>query len=162
MGIFFLFASIGFSQTKLGYVDSQLLTSSLKEAKDIEKQMESVKKEFSDRKQKLIAEFQDLQNKYETSKLILTEQKRNEMLQNLDGKQREIASFDGRNQQAFAQRMQDLMAPYQAKIIAAIEAVRKEKKLDMVLDKQVLISADESLDLTDAVKNYLEKSPKKN
>lgn len=161
LGITFLLTTSIFSQTKIGYVDSQLLSSSLKEAKAVEKKMEAVKKEFADRKQKLYSEFTELQEKYETSKLILTEQKRQEMLQKLNTKQTEIAGFDQRNQPVFAQRMQDLMAPYQAKIVAAIESIRKEKKLDMILDKQVLIAVDEKLDITKAVQNYLEKSTKK-
>lgn len=156
--ILFLFvASVAMAQTKIGYVDTQSLSTELKEAKDIKKKMEAVEKEFTDRKQKMINDFTELQEKYETSKLILTEQKRQEMLVSLNDKQKEIASFDQRNQPVFTQRIQDLMAPYQAKIVAAIEEVRKQKKLDMILDKQVIVAVDESLDITADVKNYLEK-----
>lgn len=149
------------AQAKIGYVDSQLLSSELSDAKTVKQKAQAIEKEFKDKKERLVNEYKDLSDKYQTSKLILTEAKRQELLRQIAQKEQAIAAFDQQNSPVFSQRVQDLMAPFQAKLRTAIEEVRKMKKLDIVFDKQVTIAVNESLDITKDVKNYLEKKKKK-
>lgn len=75
----------------------------------------------------------------------------NELQRELQKKQVEMNQFRQQAQQLAQKGQQEDLAPLQEKAVEAVSTVAKDKGIDLVLAKNAVIFADDSLEITDAV-----------
>jgi outer membrane protein len=75
----------------------------------------------------------------------------NELQQQLQQEQMKLNQFRQQAQQLAQKGQQEELAPLQEKAVAAVSTVAKDKGIDLVLAKNNVIFADDSLEITDAV-----------
>ena len=74
-----------------------------------------------------------------------------ELQQQLQQEQMKLNQFRQQAQQLAQQGQQEDLAPLQEQAVEAVKTVAKDKGIDLVLPKNSVIFADESLEITDAV-----------
>jgi outer membrane protein len=74
-----------------------------------------------------------------------------ELQTQLQAEQTKLNQFRQQAQQLAQQGQQEELAPLQEKAVEAVEMVAKDKGIDLVLPKNSVIFADDSLEITDAV-----------
>jgi outer membrane protein len=165
--IVLLLITVAFAQSKIGYVDTQVLFEKSSEAKTIQNKIKNLEKEYTDLITKMQGEYQDLGEKYQTQKLILTEAKKNELVQAIQKKEADIQEFQKTKtlypSGELYQRAQEIKQPLIEKIMKAVEAVSKEKGVDLMLDNvnTIVLYANTTINYTAEVLQYLEKNSTK-
>ncbi len=133
----FLFANPSAAQIKIGYVDSQKIMESYKEAQDAQKQLAEVIKGWEDEARNMQRELQTKQEELESQALLLSDEKRKEKeadLQNL------YLRFQQFQQEKFGQqgeaykRQNDLMKPIIEKVQGVIRKLGAAEKYDYIFD----------------------------
>jgi outer membrane protein len=126
----------------IGFIDVQKVFKEYKETskaqEDLSKQEESFKKEFEDSQKKLEKAEQEGKKKEEIEKM------RKELEEKLTPKRDQLLRLN-----------QELTGKLQAKILDGVKKVGKKVGIEVVLDKQVVITG--GMDLTDLVINELNK-----
>lgn len=146
---------------KIGYIDSERIRMEYKAYADAQKKVNQITEEW--RKQALDkrAEGDQLMSTYESQKLLLSEQKRAEMEEQIKKKYAEFEEFV----QEFSapggkldQKAQEILKPILDKINAVLEKIGKEGGYDFIFDIQLgIVYADDQYDLTDKVLEELGK-----
>lgn len=150
-----------FAQVKIGYVDSQSIMDNLPDAQDAKKKLDDLvqtwKKELNDLK----TQFKTKSDDYDKRKLIMSDQTRNDMEDDLKKLQQQIEDYRekkfGSGGELY-QREDELMKPVQNKVFNAIQDVAQEKDLDFVFDKSgevMLLYAKDKFDITQDVLDKL-------
>ncbi len=146
--------SISFSQSKIGWVNSQTIMEKLPEAQDAQRQLDGIVTEWQNELAKMQNEWQKKFAEYDKKKLIMTEKGRIEAERELQELDKKIADFRnkkfGQNGELF-QKQNELMKPVQDKIFKAIQDVAKEEGYDYVFDKSgdiLLMYTNDKFDLT--------------
>jgi outer membrane protein len=143
-----------FAQLKIGYVDSQAIMDNLPDAQDAKKRLDALiqtwKKELDD----LQSQYKTKSDDYDKRKLIMTDQTRTDMEDDLKKLQQQIEDYRekkfGSGGELY-QKEDELMKPVQNKIFNAIQEIAKEKDLDFVFDKSgevLLLYAKDKFDIT--------------
>ena len=142
------------AQTKVGYVDSKRLVDALPESRDAQQRLDNLVTDW----QNEIRELQDsLENKirdFENKKLILTEELKTQIEQEISNLRNFIETFRvnkfGENGEYF-QKQVEFMKPVQEKIYDAITRVAEQENFDYVFDRNsdiFLLYVNERYDLT--------------
>jgi len=128
--------------TNLGYIDVQKVFKDYKETskaqKELSKEEEAFKKAFEDSQDKLKKAEKDGKSKAEIEKLT------KELEKDLEPKRTTLMQLN-----------QQLTGKLQLEILAAVKKVAKKVGVDLVLDKQVVITG--GMDLSDMTVNELNK-----
>ncbi len=157
--VFFLFLipAISFAQLKIGYIDSDTIMENLPDAQDAREKLDALIQEWQSELNGLESEWKTKYDDYEKRKLIMTDQTRAELEQELVKLEQQIADFRekkfGTNGELF-QKQDELMKPVQNKIFTAIEEIATEDDYDYVFDRSgdiMLLFAKEEHDLTSRV-----------
>lgn len=154
------------AQVKIAFVDSEIIIAQLPEAQDVKKKLEDLQKQYvdtitaaeTDIKTKADAfktKYEDAQKQIEAGKLNADQIKSLET--ELGQMQEEVQLLD-QNLSIYKQNVQkvlvdtqvELFKPVREKITKAIEALAKELKYNVVLDKASdgLIYGDKEIDIT--------------
>ena len=153
--------SFGFNeasaQVKMGHIDVNLLVSLMPEAKKASSQLETMGKGFESDYQKMVTEFQNLQQKYQNEASQQSEAMNQTRAKELQDKAARIQTFQETAQKELAAKSDELMAPVFKKAQDAIDAVAKEKGLNYVVNASlgVLVYDDGSLNIIEPVKKKL-------
>jgi|SRR5690554_735299 len=146
-----------FAQLKIGYIDSDTIMENLPDAQDARQKLDALIQEWQGELTALENEWKSKYDDYEKRKLIMTDQTRAELEQELIKLEQEIAAYReekfGTNGELF-QKQDELMKPVQNRIFKAIEEVAIEEDLDYVFDRSgdiMLLYAKEEHDLTSRV-----------
>lgn len=157
LSVLFIFSSLSFSQTKIGWINSQAIMDKLPEAVEAQRQLDNLVTEWQNEIAKMQNEWQRKFEEYDKRKLILTEKGRAEAERELQELDRKIVDYRnrkfGQNGELF-QKQNELMKPVQDKIFKAIQDVAKEEGYDYVFDKSgdiLLMYTNEKYDLTNVV-----------
>lgn len=130
------------SFSSIGYIDVQKVFTDFKETdsaqKELEKQEESFKKDFEESQEKLEKAENEGKSEAELEKM------KNELEEKLSPKRESLLMLN-----------QQLTAKLQLEIVAAVKTVAKKVGIDIVVDKQVIITG--GMDLTELVVNELNK-----
>ncbi len=138
---------------KIGVVDTGAILSSSAEGK---RAQEAIKKKAEDLSRPLGTKRQDLGRQVEEFQKqagVMKEDARKAKAQELEKK---MADFDRQAQDADKQLTQfreSTLGPLTKKMDQALEAVSREEKLDLVLDKSVVLISNKSMDMTDKVRS---------
>jgi outer membrane protein len=161
--ILYIFGLTGFSycQLKIGYVDSKTILSKLVDAQDARQKLDAIIKDWQSDLKKLEDQKKEKQDDYDKRKLIMTEQIRTDLEDQIKKLDQQIIEYRdkkfGNNGELFKQQ-EDLMKPVQNKIFNAIQDVAKDESLDFVFDRSnavVLLFAKEKYDITPLVMDKL-------
>ena len=141
------------SDLKIGYVNVEVL---LREAPQVEQINVKMLERFGDKKtdlENLEKEIKGLQENYKRNELVMTDDKLEEIKQNIISKVQMFKQYEAVLQQEVATMRSQEVAVLQESIRGVIADIAKNKKYDLILSDGVLHS-NEKLNITE---NVLEK-----
>jgi len=125
------------AQIKIGYVDSQKILESYKEAQDAQKQLAEVNKGWEEEARNMQRELQTKQDELESQALLLSEEKRKEKEADLQNLYLRFQQFQqekwGQQGEAF-KKQNELMKPIIEKVQVVIKRLGAEEKYDYIFD----------------------------
>lgn len=149
--------ALSFGQLKIGYIDSDTIMENLPDAQDARQKLDALIQEWQTELNNLENEWKKKYDDYEKRKLIMTDQTRAELEQELIKLEQQIAEYRekkfGTNGELF-QKQDELMKPVQNKIFTVLEEIALEEDFDYVFDRSgdiMLLYAKEEHDLTSRV-----------
>lgn len=167
LAVFLCFSSSILAQSKIGYVNTELVMERVEEAKTILNKIKSLRQDYQKGILKLQGELELLEEQLERQKLILTVDKREELLKQIETKKTAILDYErdklldpsGEMYSKAAQLRQPLID----KVLKAIEMVAKDKGFDLILDNSssLVLFASGNVDFTNDVILYLDQNQSK-
>jgi len=155
--ILFLFTAPLWSQSKIGYVDSDAIMDKLPDAQDAQAKLDVFIKDWQAELAKLEADWKSKYDDYEKRKLIMSDQTRAETEAELVKLEKKVGEYRekkfGANGELF-QKQDEIMKPVQNKVLNAIKEVAQEEDLDFLFDRSgdvMLLFAKEKYDMTNKV-----------
>lgn len=163
LGVFLLGSRPASAQLKLGYIDSQKILGSYKEAQDVQKQLKDLNAQWENEARNMQKEIQELQDQLESQSLLLSEEKKQEKQQEiqklyLDYQQYLQVKFGPQGEGV--KKEVELLDPVLAKVRAAIKKLGEAEGFDYIFDVvqgNILYVSDHQTDLTDKVLAELNK-----
>ena len=132
-----------YSQSKIGYVDSDAIMDQLSDAQDARQQLDALIQEWQGELSKMESDWKTKYNDYEKRKLIMTDQTRIESESELTGTNGELF-----------QKQDEFMKPVQNKVFTAIKKVADKEDYDFVFDRSggvLVLFAKDKYDITNLV-----------
>jgi Skp family chaperone for outer membrane proteins len=152
------------AQLKLGYIDSQKIIESYKEAQDAQKQLASLNEQWQQEAKNMQQDLQDKQDQLESQSLLLSEEKKNEKAQEIQNLYLRFQQFQqekwGQQGELYV-KQKEFMQPVLDKINAAIRRLGAEDKYDYIFDVvagNILYVSEGQADLTQRVLDELNKA----
>jgi outer membrane protein len=152
------------AQLKLGYIDSQKILGSYKEAQDAQKQLQDLNRRWEEEAANMQKELQAKLDELESQALLLSDERKREKeteLQNLNIRLQQFQQDKwGAQGEVYAKRA-ELMQPVIDKINTVIKKIGTEDKYDYIFDvinANILHVSDSQPDLTGRVLEELNKS----
>ncbi len=152
------------AQLKLGYIDSQKILGSYKEAQDAQKQLQELNRRWEEEATNMQRELQTKLDELESQALLLSEERKREKeteFQNLNIRLQQFQQEKwGAQGEVYAKRA-ELMQPVIDKINAVIKKIGTDDKYDYIFDVvngNILHVSDSQPDLTGRVLEELNKS----
>lgn len=152
-----LFASNGFAQQKVAYINADIVIAAMPEREEAMKQLEAFQKESQETYETMLKEFENKNKSYEEKAATLTETmkaQREKELQELYQRIQEYPTLIQRSEQELGQK---LIGPIQEKVMNAIQKVAKSNGFAYVVNSMALLYTDEAqmTDLVPLVKKEL-------
>ena len=157
--IAFLTLTFSVQAQKFGYVNSQLILSEMTEVKQMQANLEALKKQLQKKGQAMLTSYQQQEQeavqKKERGELAPKEEQT--LLEDLQKKQQEILKFEQDMQKQLLEKEQKLLEPILEKVNTAIKNVAIEDGYTMIFDASagVLLYAEEDQDLSAKIKTKL-------
>ena len=161
--LLFVFASanvMAANAPKIGFVSVEKI---LTEAPQVEAVNASMLERFGDRKtelQEMEKEIKSMQENYKRNELVMTEDKLNELKNNIIAKIQEFKQKEALLQQEVTTVRNQELAVLQQSVGSIINDIAKDEKYDLILSEGV-VYASEKLDITDKVLERMKKAFKK-
>ena len=162
--ILLLFTSanvIAASSPKIGYVSVEKI---LSEAPQVQAVNDSMVERFGGRKtelQEMEKEINDMQEDYKRNELVMTEDKLNELKNNIIGKIQDFKQKEAVLQQEVATVRNQELATLQQSVRSIIEDIAKADKFDLILTSEGVAYANQDLDISEKVLDRMKKAYKK-
>ncbi len=159
-----LFASanvMAASAPKIAYVSVEKI---LTEAPQVQAVNDSMLERFGGRKtelQEMEKEINEMQENYKRNELVMTEDKLNELKNNVIAKIQEFKQKEAVLQQEVATVRNQELAVLQQSVRSIIEEIAKDEKYDLILTSEGVAYANEKLDISDKVLERMKKAFKK-
>lgn len=155
---FFLIGSITqLAAQKYGYVNSTAILAELPAVKAAEADLEALQKQLQKKGQEMVQLFQQdyaaLEQRVQAGEL--SPQQQQTEAAKLEKRQQEIGAFEQKMMDDLQKKRNDLLEPIYTNVNDAIKAIAKEQGYIMIFDQQVLLYAEETQDITAAVKAKL-------
>ncbi len=150
-----------FAELKIGLVDKQVLGSESQYVKSV---WERMNKDFTSRKDALIAKDRDLKAKYEAlerDKDALSEADLKKREREITKLQQTLQSDSDTFQNDVAQRQEKERAAFEKFLSEVLTDLAKEEKLDLIIDQQVALYNAGKADYTHKALQALDKAYKK-
>jgi outer membrane protein len=152
------------AQLKLGYIDSQKILGSYKEAQDAQKQLQDLNRRWEEEATNMQKELQAKLEELESQALLLSDERKREKeteLQNLNIRLQQFQQDKWGNQGEVYAKRAELMQPVINKINDVIKKIGTDDKYDYIFDVvngNILHVSDSQPDLTGRVLEELNKS----
>ncbi len=145
------------AQSKIGYLNFQLLIQQMPEAKTIKSQIDIYQKQFIDQLTTMNNELQTKGQAYQKEQATMTDAIRTAKQTELQDIQKRMQDYQNNAQQQVDAKTNELSKPLIDKARAAVAEVAKEKGYDYVLDSSqtTLIVSPATSDMMDASKAKL-------
>lgn len=160
------FSTNSYADVKIGYVNSQKILASSKDALDAQKKLEEINATWENEGREMQKQLQDMSDQLESQSLLLSEERKREKqqeIQNLYLKLQKYQSDKWGQGGEFFKKQEELMGPIQEKILAAIKAIGDVDKFDYIFDSvagNIVYISSSQIDLTERVMQELEKGTK--
>ncbi|OQX88518.1 hypothetical protein B6D60_02100 [candidate division KSB1 bacterium 4484_87] len=159
-------AAPGFAQKlKIGYVHSNKILATYKDALDVQKKIDELDRQYQQEGRQLQETLRQLQDQYESQSLLLSDAKKKEKeaeIQNLIAKIQQFQQEKYNPQTGEIYKKQaELMQPVLDKINAVIKKISEAEGFDLVLDTaagNILYVSKQVIDLTDKILEELNKT----
>ncbi|MFQ5637338.1 MAG: OmpH family outer membrane protein [bacterium] len=164
-----LFASLLFlsaplsAQLKIGYIDSNKILASYKNAQDVRKQLEDLSKKWQEHAKGLEKEIKEMQEQLESQSLILSKEKKAEKAQQIQNSYVSYQQFLNEKfgpQGEAVKKESELLKPVIEKINEAIKKIGKDEGYNYIFDvvaANILYASEDQTDLTDRLLEELNK-----
>jgi len=146
---------------KIGYIDSNEIMSKLEEVRQVQIELEKEQRRLQSEGQNLYMEFDSLKTAFDSQQLLMSDMKKQEIIQELTQRQQELEQFQmekfGPGGELEKQQIQ-LLKPVLDKIDKAIQRVGNEEGYDYIFDAVAgaIVFALESHNVTDKVISELQ------
>lgn len=150
-GLLFLLAAPAYSQSKIGFVNANII---LEQAPQAVQALKKLEQEFAARDQELISRREDIQAiESDLAQLSMTESsdKRAEMERSIRQKQRELARMEEDFRDDFNVRRNQELQTLQMLIQQVITEVRQDENFTLILNQDAIASASKEADITPLV-----------
>ncbi len=157
-----ILVSISFSETKIGYIDSQVIMSEYEDVRQVQVELEKEQKRLQTVYEKKLVSLDSLRTAYETGKIILSQQKKVQMENEIVSKEQEIQKWQleyfGPEGELYKLQNQ-LLAPILNTIDSVIRKIGEERSYDYIFDavQGSIVYALDSHNLTPDVLEALKK-----
>lgn len=158
-----LVSQVVFAQIKIGYIDSQKILVSFKDAQDVQKQLDAKNQEWQKQGQDMQQQAINLRDQLESQSLLLSQEKKAEKEREIQDLIMKLQQFQqekwGQGGEAF-KLQNDLLKPVMDKINAVLEKIGKDEKFDYIFDAvagNIVYANSDQPDLTDRVLEELNK-----
>ncbi len=157
-----ILVSISFSETKIGYIDSQVIMSEYEDVRQVQVELEKEQKRLQTVYEKKLVSLDSLRTAYETGKIILSQQKKVQMENEIVLKEQEIQKWQleyfGPEGELYKLQNQ-LLAPILNTIDSVIRKIGEERSYDYIFDavQGSIVYALDSHNLTPDVLEALKK-----
>lgn len=152
---------------KIGYVDSQVILTSLPEAIKAQGDLDALTKKWTEQIDSMSQSLQQDYANYQKQSANMPEAKKNSAQQQLIKQQQEIEDFRrakfGQQTGEIYKKNEEIFSPIKERIYKSISEVAKREGMQFVFDKTgdvLLLYADTSFDLTYLVLDVLKKGKK--
>lgn len=159
---FVLLANTTFAQQKFGYMNSAAVLTLMPEMKAAESQMEGTRKQYQDKGQKMLQEFQTEVTTFQQSiqQGVLSPKQQEEQGKVLQGKEQEIQKYEQTMILELQKREAELLEPILSKVKTAIDEVAAAGGYNFIFNDVpgaggIILFKDESSDVTEAVMKKL-------
>jgi len=149
------------SAPKIAYVSVEKI---LTEAPQVQAVNDSMLERFGGRKtelQEMEKEINEMQENYKRNELVMTEDKLNELKNNVIAKIQEFKQKEAVLQQEVATVRNQELAVLQQSVRSVIEDIAKAEKYDLILTSEGVAYANEKLDISNKVLERMKKAFKK-
>jgi outer membrane protein len=146
---------------KVGYVSVEKI---LTEAPQVQAVNDSMVERFGGRKtelQEMEKEINEMQENFKRNELVMTEDKLNELKNEIIGKIQDFKQKEAVLQQEVATVRNQELAVLQQSVRSIIEEIAKADKFDLILTSEGVAYANEDLDISDKVLDRMRKAFKK-
>lgn len=150
------------AQSKIGYVDSQVILTSYPAAVDAQKKLEEENEEWGREMQQMNDDLRQLENDLDQQSLLLSEAKKKEKEDEIQTLITQIQQYQNQKwgqQGEYFRRQEELMRPILDRINAVIHRIAEEEECDFIFDSVQgnILYAQDKYDFTDKVLEELEK-----
>jgi len=157
--VFSIFTLSAFAQ-KVGHVNTGILLEGMSEVKAADSQLETLQKQLISKGETMVKAFQTEYQAVvaEVNAGKLTPKQQQDKQAALQKKQQEIQAYEQQVQSDILKKREELLKPILDKVDQAIKEVGKENSFLFIFDTaipNVILFADEPLDVTDKVKTKL-------
>ena len=155
--------SPAFAQLKLGYVNSQQVVEKFKDALDVKKQLAELNTQWESEARNMQREIQKLQEELESQSLLLSDQRRQEKVQEIQtlGQKYQLFLQTKWGQQGEGVKKEvELLQPVYEKINTAIKKIGEAEGYQYIFDVvagNILYASDDQPDLTEKLLAELNK-----
>ena len=133
-GFLFFAGNAAEAQSKIGYINSNLVVDQMPDTKVIQKQIQDYQKTFIDQLTALNTELQTNAQGYDAKKATMTDAARTAKEAELQDQNKRLQDFQTKAQQQVQEKTNELSKPLFDKVKSAIAAVAKEKGYGYVFD----------------------------
>ena len=158
-----MMVSLMYADTKIGYIDSQIIMSEYEDVRQIQVELEKEQKRLQTIYEKKLTSLDSLTNAYQTGSIILSEQKKKQMESDITRKQQEIQEWQLKyfGPEGELYKLQnELLAPILQTIDKVIRLIGEERGYDYIFDavQGSIVYALDSHNLTSDVLDSLKKA----
>jgi len=152
------------SDIKIGYIDSAKILSELEEVREVQIELEKKQREWENEMEVLLSRRDSSFQAYELQKVLMSPERRAEKEKEIQLMEQRVQQFNmekfGPNGGEIYKIQNQLFAPVQAKIQAAIDKVGSAEGYDFILDAQsgAFVFAGDKFNLSHAVLEELRKN----
>lgn len=138
VALLFVTSSVYAQKLNIGYIHSQKILATYKEAIDVQKKVEELNSQWEKEGLEMQKELQQLQEQFESQSLLLSESKKAEKAQEIQALYLRIQQFQQEKwapgQGEIFKKERELMEPVLEKINSVISKIGEEEKFDYIFD----------------------------
>ncbi|NNE29357.1 MAG: OmpH family outer membrane protein [Saprospiraceae bacterium] len=142
---------------KYGYVNSQQILAEMPDVKQMEANLEALGSQLQKKGEQMLVTYKQKEENAirEKEKGTLSPVQEETLLKELQTTQGEIMKFEQEMQNKIVEKRNELLGPIYEKINTAIKDVAADQGYSMIFDSQVLLYAEETVNITTEVKSKL-------
>jgi len=154
--------SVSYADTKIGYIDSQIIMSEYEDVRQVQVELEKEQKRLQTVYEKKLVSLDSLKTAFQTGSIILSEQKKTQMENDMRRKEQEMQAWQlqyfGPEGELY-KLQNELLAPILTNIDKVIRKIGEERSYDYIFDavQGSIVYALDSHNLTEDILSELKK-----